>query len=236
MIMGEGTRVALDGARQSFVEHVEGLRLRLFRTALQASVHHASPVALAFAGHLDLSLDDILQVMGPPPLWPPASGALLPPPMRWAFPAHNGSKGGKPTTDRLHSRVLRAGGYVHRIGGGGDFVGWRVVGDAVESVMRLGEAAALTGRGTLRLWLPNGLPETIVLALPGRPLRALVDHPVLATGDWTIAAVEVCAGGGHVIRVRTGQRRFAAPWPALLARLMITHGGPSAATRYVREA
>lgn len=225
---------ALDGARHAFLQHVEERRLRLFRCSLQASVRSASPLALSFAQHLGLGLDDILQVMTPPPFWPQSTGPLGLPQVRWILPtSHSWRRGGD---DRMMWRVARAGGHAMRVGGDGGWVGWRVSGDMVEVAGRLGSATLITNRGMLRLWIPQNLPATVCAAMAGRPLASLAHHPYLAGEDLVVASIDDHRAGGHVVRVRAGRRRFAAPWPGQLAGLLVSHAEPSVAARYAREA
>lgn len=225
---------ALDGARHAFLQNVEDRRLRLFRCCLQASVGHASPLAVSFARNLGIGLDDVLQMMTPPPFWPQSTGPMALPRVRWEVPTRRAWKGGG--DDRMMWRIARSGGHAMRVGGGGDWVGWRVSGDTVEVAARLGTATMVTNRGTLRLWIPHEIPATLCAAIPGRPLAALVHHSYLADADLTVASVDDHRGGGHVLRVRSGRRRFVAPWPAQLAGLLVTHAEPSLATLYRREA
>lgn len=225
---------ALEGARDAFLQNVEERRLRLFRASLQVSVAWASPLALSFARNAGLKLDDILQVMTPPPFWPQSAGPMALPQVRWTVPTRRAWVGGG--DDRMMWRVARGGGHAMRVGGGGDWVGWRVSGNTVEVAAGLGSGTLVTYRGTLRMWIPHSLPATLCAAMPGRPLASLVDHPYLAGEDLTVVSVDDHSVGGHVLRVRAGRRRFAAPWPALLAGVMITHGGTSLATRYARDA
>ena len=230
------TRVpnALNCARGVFLRGVEKRRLRLYRCVLQASVRSASPLALTFASRTGLALDDILQVMSPPVFWPQSTGSLALPQVRWEVPTRHAWRGGG--DDRMMWRVARAGGHAMHIGGDGDWIGWRVSGDTVEVAGRLGSATLVTNRGTLRLWIPHPLPATLCLAMPGRPLAALVQHPYLAGDDLKVVSVDDHRGGGHVLRVRAPKRPFAAPWPALLANLLLTHAEPSLASIYRREA
>lgn len=224
---------ALEGARCAFLEHVEERRLRLFRGCLQASVELASPLALSFARHAGVGLNEILQVMTPPSLWPQSTGPLALPRVRWQLPTRRAWLDGG--DDRLMWRIARTGGYAMRVGGAGDWVGWRVSGDAIEVAARLGSATLVTNRGTLRMWLPHSLPATLCTAAPGRQLTSLVKHALLTEDDLKVLSVDDHSGGGHVLRVRAGHRQFTPPWPGLLAGLLVTHANPSLAARYRRE-
>lgn len=225
---------ALEGARDAFRRDVEERRLRLYRCVLQASVRSASTLALSFASRAGLGLDDVLQVMSPPAFWPQSTGPLALPQVRWEVPTRHAWRGGG--DDRMMWRVARAGGHAMRVGGGGNWIGWRVSGDTVEVAGRLGSSTLVTNRGTLRLWTPHPLPATLCLAMPGRPLAALVQHPFLADGDLTVVSVGDHRGGGHVLRIRAGGHPFAAPWANQLAGLLLAHAGPSLASFYRRGA
>ncbi len=224
---------ALDDARRAFLQNTEERRLRLFRACLQASVGFASPLALSFARRLGLSLDDVFQAMTPPPFWPQSTGPLTLPRVRWDVPTRQAWRGG--SQDRMMWRILRTGGHTMRIDNGGSWVGWRMSGDTVEVAAGLGSATLVTNRGTLRLWLPHSLPATLCAAMSGRPLASLVLHPYLADDDLAIASIDDHRNGGHVLRVRAGKLRFAAPWPGQLAGLLLVHAEPSLAPRYLRE-
>ena len=231
---GPRTERALEGARDAFLQNVEERRLRLFRGCLQASVTSASPLAISFAQALGPSLDDVFQVMTPPAFWPQSTGSLALRPIRWEVPtSHVRRSGGD---ERMMWRVVRAGGYAMRVGGDGGWVGWRVSGDTVEVAGRLGAAALVTNRGTLRLWVPQSLPATLCAAMPGRPLTSIVQHPLLTDDGMAIVSVDDHSDGGHVLRVRAGKRQFSAPWPGLLAALLVAHAEPSVAALYRREA
>lgn len=225
---------ALDNARRAFLRDVEERRLRLFRGCLQASVRSASTLGISFAKDLGLSLDEVFQVMTPPTFWPQSTGSLALPQVRWEVPTRHVQRSGG--DERMMWRVARSGGYAMRVAGDGGWIGWRVSGDTVEVAGRLGPAALITNRGTLRLWIPQELPATLCAAAPGRPLTSLVQHPLLSGDDLTVVSVDDHSAGGHVLRVRAGKRGFVAPWPGLLASLLITHAEPSLASRYRREA
>ena len=123
-----------------------------------------------------------------------------------------------------------------RVGGGGDWIGWRVSGDTVDVAGRLGSGVLVTSRGSMRLWIRQDLPATVCAAMPGRPLGSVVHHPFLADEGLKVVSVDDHGGGGHVIRCRTGRRAFSPPWPGQLAGLLVAHSMPSLAAVYARQA
>ena len=66
---------------------------------------------------------------------------------------------------------------------------------------------------TAMLKLPEAPPETLVVAMPGREIGALVDHPLFAGRGWRIVRVERDpADGLPVIHFRVPLVPFAMPW------------------------
>ncbi|MDQ2762360.1 MAG: hypothetical protein M3Y22_02350, partial [Pseudomonadota bacterium] len=73
-------------------------------------------------------------------------------------------------------------------------------------------------RGAVDLVFGFHLPDTLEIALVGRPAHCLVQHPWFASDDWTITQVRRSKGAAPrtTVTVMTGDQPFSLPWRRLL--------------------
>lgn len=77
----------------------------------------------------------------------------------------------------------------------------------------VGRLRLVTTGATAWLWIEDSVPETLAIALVGRPVDALLSHPLLTDRDYTVLRAETDTVGTSV-QVRTGLRRCRTPWTA----------------------
>ncbi|TPG40577.1 hypothetical protein EAH79_11830 [Sphingomonas koreensis] len=89
----------------------------------------------------------------------------------------------------------------------------RPVGAVLGFTAALGPALLSAFNSTALLKLPHGLPETLLDAMPGRPLDQIIDHPVLNNRGYTVRRVQPdLTDALPVITFRVPLIKFTAPW------------------------
>lgn len=214
--VGSGALVEL--AINRFLAVTEHQRLRLYRMFLQATVRSVSPLTLAFAEHFGIDLESGLGNLRPPLDWPrrPVPSAPLVVGCRIARAAlrHVGPRAA--TTKSIMMRYAAMHGFVHH-GPGTNLLLFDVDGAWLSVQGRIGECTLRVVKGRAFLTLPAGVPDTIVAAMAGRPVDALVDHPALRGRGWRVRRViEGTSDVGPTIVFATGRQRYRMPWPELL--------------------
>ena len=186
-------------------------RIDAFRDELAATVRSASPFLAALLG--EAGVDRAVEVLEPGRGWPVYAGMGR---GSGFSAAHHSLRRYYASDGRgLGHRAPRSGerGRTAVLAGGSEVI-VQVVNHSVEASLRLGGAHLETGFGLLRIELDQRLPDTLVAALSGRPVDAVVDHASLRGRGWTIAAVEEDEESffGPVLLVATGASPYVVPW------------------------
>ncbi len=187
-------------------------RLQSYRSYLQATVRLASPILLAALRFEGVTLDDALQTLAPPLGWP---DRRRPRHVYRHFVAATlaGGAGGWGSLPPMAAAYL-GDGAVRLDTRSLDALVLRVVGWSIEVSLRIGASRVSSIGGVGRLRLDRALPETVTLGCIGRPLSAVVDHPLLRHTGWTIDRIEGRALGAKssVIVFATGALPVQLPW------------------------
>lgn len=210
-------RVRVYQAIDQFMERTDHDRLVLYRMHLQAHVRSISPLTFALAEHFDVDLAGGAALMRPSPDWPrrapPPFGAMAHrshTALRHLSPRHRSVPG-------MLQRYALNRGFCH-FGEGADMLFFDVDGRWLSMQGRIGKCAVCVVKGVAALTLPAGLPDTVITAMPGRPVDAIISHPALAGRDYRVRRVrEGVLGEGPTLFFGTGRRAFSMPWPELLA-------------------
>lgn len=174
------------------------------RVNVAHAVRHASPLLLDALAMRGVALGDVLdRLEAPPALYRGGRGGRCP---ACAYRLRKGrtSANAPWTADEFSAPLTLVPGEGLHMVWSGSRLGLR------GSAGRLGVA---TADATAWLGIEDELPATIALALVGRPVDALVSHPLLDGRDYVVLRVVPYdrGVGGTMIEVRTGLRRCRAP-------------------------
>lgn len=213
-----GSRARLREAMRRFASHTEEERLRLFRLHLQLTVSRVSPLAVDLLAYAGTSLAEASAGLVPPPTWP-----------RALLKAHDDGFDADPWSGGRRSVTVN-GSSLRRairlamlnpprrpIGTVGNDLSLMAVGDRIEVTAALAGCRLQTYGGMASLLLAQTLPETIVAAAPGRPIDALIAHPVFDGRGYPVYDVRDGHGPGHAVTFRTGMLPWRMPWGDELA-------------------
>lgn len=88
-----------------------------------------------------------------------------------------------------------------------------VVGGELHAELQIGVARISTWRSPARLVLPDRLSDTLAVAMAGRRLGDLLDHPLLSGREYRVVdAAPFSSGFGTVIRFTAELRPWSPPW------------------------
>lgn len=196
------------------ISDMEASRLQLYRRYLQWSVRWASPLIARLADRE--TLNAAFATLAPPATWP----------VRIPF-EHTGGVGwlGGSAERRLAAGQRRARrGGIPGIGTMGvvlrppsqdvEGVGVRIVGNSLE-VRLFGEGFLITTyKGVLTIDVERSIPATLAIAMAGRPLDTLVEHPLIAGCGYPVRRA---TSDDHYITLTasTGIVPFRMPWAYL---------------------
>jgi hypothetical protein len=170
-------------------------QIRKYRKYLGSTVGFASPILLDVldAGELKLALESLSPSWSFPERLPTGAGWIR----HWRRPDDlmrdrtlrylGWCKGYFRTAEETFERLFVTDGTLVRScedqrGG----LGIRIVGDHIETALRVRRAIVMTRRDLVRVSLPGSLPDTIVLAAPGRELGEIVGHDLFADRDYVV--------------------------------------------------
>ncbi len=199
-----------------FLVRTETERLSLFRLHLQATVRRVSPLLIDLAVMEGVSLGGAVGLMYPPRDWPwrplqdppraPTRRSL----QRMGSLASQGAKDG----GRFRRAFVNPGLVVRDVGHPRGCFGIRPCGDVMGFAASLGPCLLSAFGPSAMLKLPGRLPETLAMAMPGRMLDALVDHPAFAGRGYRVVRVETDPVDDLPILVfRAPLITFEMPWP-----------------------
>lgn len=176
--------------------------IQLFHSYLSHYVVRASPLLLDLTSLWGLDLTAALRRLRPPKGWPYFEGR------RGARRSHLVGKGTScrwRAPERSFTRPVACGEEdAHRVSLCLDI-------DTIQVRLWLGDALCSTRGDMLEIWLPIRIPETVQLAMTGRPLSILVDHPVLRMREYRVLSSR-SAGRHTVVRAEAMAVPFAMPW------------------------
>lgn len=228
-------------AREAGIEAPDGLllpgsavRLAVYRTHHAATALSASPLALDLLDHLGLDADALcLQLRPEGTWWPWLCG---PRPVLAARFAGRWKGHAAPPPDPAHDRCsfLHGGLPIRRRRHGDGPLGIRLSPAGLEIAGAMGPVRFRTSGGRALLWCRAPVPATVLVCCEGRPVDALLDHPVLRGRGYRVAAVREDRRPGRAGRSAWGlvvdvpRVPWRAPW-ARPAPFPSTAGGPPCA-------
>jgi hypothetical protein len=207
-------KVALQIA--DFLVRTENERLSLLRLHLQATVCKASPLLLDLAVMEGVSISAAIALIHPPQNWPwsPLSDAV--PAMVGRFHQRKCWLGasGKQDVLRFRRAFANPGVVIRDADHPRGRFGIRPCGSVLGFTAAIGPCLVSAFGSSALLKLPQQLPETLMMALPGRPLERIIDHPAFAGRDYKVIRVQPDLIDGMPILVfRARLTPFAMQWP-----------------------
>lgn len=216
------TRTAIEDAPSvafgiaDFLVRTEVERLRLFRLHLQATVDRISPLLLDMAAMEQIDLDYALGLMLPPQDWPwrplqadrPAGFHHRQLRKGWAAAGSSARN-----SARFRRSFANPGLVIRDVDHPRGRFAIRPSGRAMGFTAGIGPCLLSAFGSTAMLKLSEALPETLVTAMPGRPLDQLVDHPAFTGRGYRVLRVEDDLGDHLPVLVfRAPLAAFAMPW------------------------
>ena len=198
-----------------FLVRTETERLRLFRQHLQASVVQVSPLLLDLAAMEQVDLAEATSLMHPPQDWPwrplaePANPAMRQwQARRWMF-GQDAERG----AGRFRRAFASPGVVIRDADHPRGRLAIRPSGGVLAFTADIG-ACRLTACGPIAMFrIPEHLPETLVMAMPGRRLGQLVEHPLFRDRDCKVRSVMTDPTDDlPVLTFRVPLVPFAMPW------------------------
>jgi hypothetical protein len=199
-----------------FLVRTEIERLALFRLHLRTSVNRISPLLLELALMEGIALGDAVALMYPPQDWPWRPLYDDPPaPLRRSQQRRMflGSKG-LGETQRFRRTFAKPGVVIRDIDHPRGRFAVRPCNGVLGFTAAIGPCL-LSGFGAAAmLKLPEPLPETLMMAMPGRRLGGIIDHPVFRDRAYRIVRVlPDLADGSPVLTFRVPLVPFELSWP-----------------------
>lgn len=177
------------------VERSRKLQIRKYRRYLKSTVGFAPPILLDALDAEDLksAIEHLSPSWGFPERLPTGAGWIR----HWRRPDDlmrdrrlrnlGWCKGYSRTAEETFERLFVTDGTMVRscedYRGG---LGIRIVGDHIETALRVRRAIVMTLRNRVRICLPGHLPDTILLAAPGRELGEIVGHDLFSDRDYVV--------------------------------------------------
>ena len=170
---------------------------------LASTVRHASPLLLDALAARGVTLGSVRERLDPLSVRTPSLRTVDPARMILRYYRHSAQSAAWHASEPSAPLTLAPRESLHLVRAGPrlGLRGWA------------GRLRMATIDATAWLGIDDRLPETLALALPGRHVDALMDHPLLTGRRYVVLAVEPGALG-TVIRIRTGMRRCRTPWTA----------------------
>lgn len=197
-----------------FLVKTEIERVQLFRLHLRTTVNRVSPLLLELAAIEGISLSEAVTLIHPPQDWPWRPLMDHSPSVIRRSQHRKVWLGdvGRPEVTRFRRAFANPGVVVREADHPRGRFGIRPVGATLGFTAALGPALLSVFGATAVIKLPEALPETLMMALPGRPLCQVVDHPIFAGARYGIRnAMLDPADGRPVLNFRTPLVSFALP-------------------------
>ena len=197
----------------SSIVGLEQWRHKLFRAYHGACINSVSPLLVALCNAERLSLDELAKRMQPHGCWREWLSGQRPRYPRTGLHSPMLPPGSAVSGDSWRFRRMMYAGLIirtptHPQGALGIVPGGRTLGVAFRVAPRqVGLIRTRGGRAYLLLDRP--LPETIRIALPGRDLDTLIEHPFTSGKGWVIERVN---SSGRIVAFKTGTVAWTCPW------------------------
>jgi len=192
---------AFDGKIAEFIGRVERERNDLFQQHLHATVRRASPLLLGLAAMEGISIAAAVSQCRPPETWPRMPLYDFPPNrlrVSQLRPIRTGS-----TNLHEERRFRRAfcdpGVIIRPVDDPRGRFAVRPFSGMLAFTAAIGPCLLSAFGGTATLKLREPLPETLAIAMPGRPLRKLIDHPLFSEHPCRVLRVDTDAQAGPSI-------------------------------------
>ena len=215
----ERRELLFDGLTR-FVDDTEAERLRLYRLHLQATVTRISPLTRDLATLATDGFEGVARGLRPSPSWPWRLVELRDDGSRHRYAHRFRDMVAHHYSEWPYSRSARAAiptASSARDRGPAENHRFFAVGAQVEVAGMVGACPLQTCGPLASIALPEPLPETIAVAVVGRTIDALVEHPALAGRGYVVeSARRPSDGGGHIITFATNVVRCRMPWAHLL--------------------
>lgn len=174
-----------------FLTRTETERLRLFRLHLHATVRRVSPLLIDLCMMEGISIGSAVALIYPPEDWPWRPLYNVPPSLARLTQQRKGWLGSPTRQDASRfERLFKNPGVIIRgvVHERGRFA-IRPCGEVLGFTAAIGPCLLSAFGSTAMLKLPEMLPETLMAAMPGRQLDALVDHPAFRGRKYRVMRV-----------------------------------------------
>lgn len=197
-----------------FLVRTEVERLALFRLHLRATVICISPLLLELALLEGIALTDAVALIHPPQDWPWRPLYDPPAPARMFLQGKSLKRlQGSHDVARFRRAFENPGVVVRDADHPRGRFAIRPCGSILAFTAAIGPCLLSAFGSSAMLKLPGPLPATLMMAMAGRTIGGIIDHPALAAGDYTVRRVEPdLADGLPVIMFRAPPIAFEMPW------------------------
>jgi hypothetical protein len=205
---------AIDSRIAEFIGRVEREREHLFHLHLQETIRCTSPLLLDLAAMEGISIADAVAGCRPPEDWPRVTrydylpnrlrGTQLPPTQPGSTNQHE---------ERRFRRAFSAPGVIIRqVDNPRGRFAVRPFAGMLAFTAAIGSYLLSSFGATATLMLREPLPETLAVAMPGRPLGLLIDHPLFTEHICRVMRVDSHAStGASVLSFRVPLVEFEMP-------------------------
>lgn len=207
---------AIDGRIAEFIERVEAERTHLFNQHLHATVRRTSPLLLGLATMEGISIAEAVSQCRPPENWPRMPHCDFPPSrlrVSQLRPIRKGST--NLHEERRFRRVFCDPGVIIRpVDDPRGRFAVRPHSGMLAFTAAIGPSLLSAFGATATLMLREPLPETVAIAMPGRPLRQLIDHPLFSEHPCRVLRVDSdTQAGSSILSFRVPLVPFEIPRP-----------------------
>jgi hypothetical protein len=201
-----------------FLVATEMERLRLFRLHLASTVVRVSPLLPDLAAMQGISIVDAAALMHPPRDWPWRPLTDAPSSLPWQLRQSWARSGGKDRSEaaRFRRSFANPGVVIREADNPLGRFAIRPVGGVLGFTAGIGPCLLSAFGPTALLKLPHALPETLSIALPGRTLDGIIDHPLFRGGNYIVSrVVPDLSDDLPVLMFRARLVAFESPWCAV---------------------
>lgn len=176
-----------------FLIRTERERMRLFRDYLRSTVVQVSPLLLEFAAMEQVDLAAAIAPMRPPQDWPWRAlyDPSAPVTRQWQARRFLLGHDARRRSSRFRRTFANPGVVIRSVDHPRGWLGVRPVGGVLGFAASLGPCLLCVFDTVAMIRLPEPLPESLVIAMPGRRLGELVEHPLFRGRDYIVNRVLV---------------------------------------------